>query len=77
MNTPNEILQAHTANTQTLVAQAGALWVTAGDKSDSAEGLGIDGRINLVHSLIDLGIEELRRLPREPAQGGWRHQAPG
>jgi hypothetical protein len=57
VNTPNEILQAHTANTQKLVAQAGALWVTAGDKSDSAEGLGIDGRINLVHSLIDLGIK--------------------
>ena len=57
MTTPNDILQAHVANMQRLVEQAGSLWVTAGDKSDSAEGLGIDGRINLVHSLIDVGIK--------------------
>ena len=54
MTTPTTRLQTHSAVVQQLIDKAAELWVEAGEQSDSAEGLGIDGRIALVHDLIDL-----------------------
>jgi hypothetical protein len=46
--------QTHSAVAQQLIDKAAQVWVEAGEQSDSAKGLGIDGRITLVHNLIDL-----------------------
>lgn len=54
MTTPNALIQQQGAVAQQLIEQASTLWVKAAEQSDSTDGLGIDGRINLVHSLIDL-----------------------
>lgn len=54
MTSPNAVIQQQGAAAQQLIEQASALWVEAAEKSDSPEGLGIDARINLVHSLVDL-----------------------
>ena len=40
-----------------LMSQAGALWTTAAEKSDTLEGLGIDERINLLHNLVDVWVK--------------------
>jgi hypothetical protein len=48
---------SHTAVAQQLVDKAAGLWVDAAKQSDSAEGLGIDGRIALVHGLVDLWVK--------------------
>ncbi|WP_156690074.1 hypothetical protein [Mycobacterium sp. Marseille-P9652] len=42
---------------QQFVDQVSQLWVDAAEKSDSPEGLGIDGRIALVHRLCDLSVK--------------------
>jgi len=47
-------VQTHNALAQQLIGKIADRWVVAGNQSDSAEGLGIDGRIALVHDLIDL-----------------------
>jgi hypothetical protein len=47
-------MQTQSALGQELIDKAAALWVNAGEQSDSAGGLGIDGRIALVHGLVDL-----------------------
>src|SRR4051794_137166 len=47
-------MQTQSVLGQELIDKAAALWVNAGEQSDSAEGLGIDGRIALVHGLVDL-----------------------
>lgn len=57
MTNPTTSLQAHSAVAQQLIDQASQLWVAAGEQSDSAEGLGIDGRIALVHNLCDLWVK--------------------
>lgn len=54
MTSPNTIIQQQSAAAQQLIEQASALWVTAAEQSDTPEGLGIDARINLIHSLVDL-----------------------
>lgn len=56
MSTPTTALQTHKALTQQLIDQTATLWVNAGTQSDSAEGLGVDGRIALMHNLIDLSM---------------------
>jgi hypothetical protein len=53
VSTPTTSLQVHGAVAQQLIDKAAELWTTAGKQSDSAEGLGIDGRITLVHDLCD------------------------
>ncbi|MET0473305.1 MAG: hypothetical protein ABW001_01580 [Mycobacterium sp.] len=57
MSTPNNPLQQGVAAVEEVVGQASALWVAAAEQSDSAEGLGIDGRIQLVHGLVDLWVK--------------------
>jgi len=54
VTSPNALIQQQGAVAQQLIEQASALWVKAAEQSDSTDGLGIDGRINLVHNLIDL-----------------------
>ncbi len=54
MSNPATPFQAYSAVAQQLIDKASQLWVEAGEQSDSKEGLGIDGRIALVHNLIDL-----------------------
>jgi hypothetical protein len=39
-----------------LIERASALWITAAEQSDGT-GLGIDARINLAHSLVDLSVK--------------------
>lgn len=39
-----------------LIERASALWVAAAEQSDTT-GLGIDARINLMHSLVDLTVK--------------------
>lgn len=56
MTTPKPPMRAHSAVAQQLVGKVAQRWVAAGDKSDSAQGLGTDGRIALVHDLCDLGM---------------------
>lgn len=56
MTTPTNRFQAHSAVAQQLILKAAERWVEAGEQSDSAEGLGVDGRIALVHDLIDLSM---------------------
>ncbi|HTY32859.1 hypothetical protein [Mycobacterium sp.] len=57
MTTPPTSPQAQAAGAQQFLNQVTQLWVEAGEKSDSAEGLGIDGRIALVHRLCDLSVK--------------------
>jgi len=61
MTNPNTPLQQRGAAVQQvaqqLVGEASSLWTEAADQSDSAEGLGIDGRIQLVHGLVDLWVK--------------------
>ena len=57
MITPNNPLQEQGTAAQQLVERASAFWVKAGYQSDSAEGLGADGRIALVHGLVDLWVK--------------------
>jgi hypothetical protein len=47
-------MKTQSAVAQELIDKAADLWSEAGEQSDSADGLGIDGRIALVHGLIDL-----------------------
>ncbi len=54
MSTPATRLQAHNAIAQQLIDKAAELWTEAGEQSDCEEGLGVDGRIALVHGLCDL-----------------------
>jgi hypothetical protein len=54
VTTPTTPIQAQNAVAQQLIDTAAGLWVKAGEQSDTAGGLGIDGRIALVHGLIDL-----------------------
>lgn len=54
MSTP---IGEQTAVAQKVVADAKKLWLDAAAQSDSAEGLGIDGRITLVHGLVDLWVK--------------------
>ena len=56
MTTPANRLQTHSVVGQQLIDKAATLWVEAGEQSDSAEGLGIDGQIALVHDLIALSL---------------------
>jgi hypothetical protein len=51
---PTTPMQAQSAVAQELIGKAAEIWVKAGEQSDSADGLGMDGRIALVHGLIDL-----------------------
>jgi hypothetical protein len=57
VTTPPNSPQTHSAVAQQLIDQASQLWVQAGEQSDSAKGLGIDGRIALVHRLCDLSVK--------------------
>ena len=57
MTTPTSSLQADGAVARQLIQKHAELWVEAGEQSDSAEGLGIDGRIALVHGLCDLWMK--------------------
>lgn len=57
MSQPNNALQEQVAAAGQVIGQAGALWVAAAEKSDSAEGLGVDDRIQLVHGLVDLWVK--------------------
>ena len=57
MTKPNTPLQQQVAAAEQVIGQVGALWAAAADQSDSAEGLGIDGRIQLVHGLVDLWVK--------------------
>jgi hypothetical protein len=50
-------MRAHSVVAQQLTSSIAQRWVKAGDQSDCAEGLGIDGRIALVHDLCDLGMK--------------------
>ena len=40
-----------------MVGEWSCLWTEAADQSDTAEGLGIDGRIALIHGLVDLWVK--------------------
>jgi hypothetical protein len=55
---------------QELIDRASTLWVEAAERSD-AEGLGVDDRVKLVHSLCDLGVQSyvamIRALIAGPA----------
>jgi hypothetical protein len=62
MTSPNPLIEQQGAAAQQLIEQANALWVTAAEQSDTAEGLGIDARINLVHSLVDLWAKGVAAL---------------
>jgi hypothetical protein len=68
VTTPNASLQLQAA--QQLIDKASDLWVAAGEKSDSADGLGIDGRINLVHDLIDLWAKSSVAIIEALIKGG-------
>jgi len=57
VTTPPTSPQTHAAVAQQLVSQASQVWVKAGEQSDSGEGLGVDGRIALVHKLCDLSVK--------------------
>ncbi len=57
MTTPTTPLHAHSAVAQQLIDQAAGLWMEAGEQSDCATGLGVDGRIALVHNLCDLWMK--------------------
>jgi hypothetical protein len=57
VSTPTTPLQTHSAVAQQLIDNATDLWVQAGEQSDSKQGLGIDGRIALVHGLVDLWVK--------------------
>jgi hypothetical protein len=61
MTTPDQAFQqqakAIAQLASQLVTQAGSLWTDAAEKSDSAEGLGVDARINLVHNLVDIWVK--------------------
>jgi hypothetical protein len=57
VTSPNALIQQQGKAAQQLIEQASALWVTAAEQSDSADGLGIDARINLIHSLVDLWVK--------------------
>jgi hypothetical protein len=50
-------LQTHSAAVQQLIHQAAERCMEAGEKSDSADRLGIDDGIALVHDLIDLSLQ--------------------
>src|SRR4051794_14128691 len=55
-------MQAQSAVAQQLIDTAAGLWVQAAEQSDTAAGLGIDGRIALVHGLIDLWTKGFANL---------------
>lgn len=57
MTTLTTPLQAHSAVVQQLIDKAAELCMGAGEQSDSADGLGIDDGIALVHDLIDLSMK--------------------
>jgi hypothetical protein len=57
VTTPNNSIQEQVAAAEQVIGQVGALWVAAAQKSDSVEGLGADGRIQLVHGLVDLWVK--------------------
>lgn len=57
MTTPPTPPQPDGAATLQLIDEVCKLWVEAGEKSDSPEGLGIDGRIALLHRLCDLWVK--------------------
>jgi hypothetical protein len=40
-----------------LVTKSGGLWADAAEKSDTAQGLGINERINLLHNLVDIWVK--------------------
>ena len=54
MSTPTTPMQTQSALGQELIDKAATLWTEAAKQSDSADGLGVDGRIALVHGLVDL-----------------------
>lgn len=54
---------------QQLVGEWSCLWTEAADQSDSAEGLGIDGRIQLIHGLVDLWVKGNVALLQAMLQG--------
>jgi len=54
VSTPTTPMQTQGALGQELIDKAATLWTEAAKQSDSADGLGIDGRIALVHGLVDL-----------------------
>jgi hypothetical protein len=61
MTTPNEAFKQQAVAVQQLatqlMGQAGTLWTDAAERSDSAQGLGVDARINLVHNLVDIWVK--------------------
>jgi hypothetical protein len=57
VTTPPTSPQANATFPQQFLNQVSQIWVDAGEKSDSAEGLGIDGRIALMHRLCDLSVK--------------------
>ena len=57
MTGPSNPMQEQGDTVQQLVTGASKLWTTAAQQSDSATGLGIDGRIGLVHGLVDLWVK--------------------
>lgn len=57
MTTPTNPMQTHASEAQAYLEQAATLLVKAAEKSDSATGLGIDDRISLGHSLVDLWVK--------------------
>ena len=77
MTTPNNPLQEQVAAAEQIIGQARALWVAAAQKSDSAEGLGADGRIQLVHGLVDLWVNNSKPYVLGALKNGWVADAVG
>lgn len=75
MNTPINPIDAQRAAAQKFIQDTTQLWITASTQSDSADGLGIDGRISLIHSLTDASTKAYVAWLEALLQGG-RHCAP-
>jgi hypothetical protein len=55
---------------QKLIEDAKNMWIAAAEQSDSADGLGIDGRIGLVHGLVDITVKSWVALLEAIIKGG-------
>ncbi len=69
MTTPTTPMQTQSAVAKQLIDKAAEIWVEAGEQSDSTEGLGIDGRITLVHGLVDLWMKSYAMLVQALIKG--------
>lgn len=62
MSSPTNQVQTQAGMTQGYIEQAADLLVKASEQSDTATGLGIDDRIKLGHSLVDLWVKSYAAL---------------